>query len=168
MLWKSEQMRIGMINKEDGKMRRISRIMAIVITVVMMIGMIGTFTVDAASKNKVTWKIKKTKFGYVTKFYDNGKLNCTVRTKKKLPIRAFREDELADIDITGRYNKYIVVEFIEGKCINNDGDGITDTGYYISYKRLKNHKRGTRYQTFCIYDNSEYIDDIIGRIDHRR
>ena len=168
MLWKSGQVRIGMIKTEDEKMRRISRAMAIVITVVMMIGMIGTYTADAASKKAVTWKIKKTKSGYVTKFYDNEKLNCTVWTKKKLAIRAFREDELADIDLTGRYNKYIVVEFIEGKCINNDGDGVSDTGYYISYKRLKNHKKGTRYHTFCIYDNSKYIDDIIGRIDHRR
>lgn len=141
--------------------------MAVVMMMVVIFTSCG-FTADAASGKIITWKTKKIKSGYVTKFYDNGKLDCSVCTNKKLKVRMYREEELTESDLTGRYNKYIIVEVIDGTCINNKGDGITDTGYYISYKRLKSHKKGRKYTTYCIYDNSRYIDDVIGRFDKRR
>lgn len=145
-------------------MKRISRI---IIVALIMALIAGTITACAATKRDVTWKTKKTKSGYVTKFYDEGNYVCKIKTKKKLQVRMYREEELDAELVEGRNNKYILIEVIEGKCINNKGDGITDCGFYISYKRL-NFKKGRKYKTYCIYENNSYIDDVKARFDKRR
>lgn len=116
----------------------------------------------------MTWKTSKGKSGYVTKIYDDGKYQCKVVTKKKLSVKVVKSENLTYKKIVNRNNKYILVEKINGKCINKKGDGKTTDGYYISYKSVKNHKKGGKYTTYCIYDNNRYEDDIIARIDYRR
>lgn len=63
---------------------------------------------------------------------------------------------------------YITVD--QGICLDEFGNGMLyeyDSDFnYISYSRVKNAKAGDLIYTFCIMDpNSNYIDDIIVRID---
>lgn len=116
----------------------------------------------------ITWKTVKTDKGYVTKFYDNGKYKCRVRTTKKLKVRIIKSEKLNYEKLYGRYNKFILVEKVRGKCINRNGDGKTSDGYYISYKGVRGHRKGRKYTTYCIYANNQAEDDIIARVDYRR
>ena len=138
-------------------------IAAIAITLVIL-STAGTY----ASSGGITWKTSRSGHGYVTRFYDGGKYQCKVYTSRRLKVKVVESSKLTEHRLTGRYNKYILVERIKGKCINNSGDGRTSDGYYISYKRVKGHKAGRKYTTYAIYDNSRYVDDIIGRCDYRR
>lgn len=143
-------------------MKKISRIITVA---VILIFILGTITANAGSKS-LTWKTKKTKSGYVTKFYDDGHYTCQVKTKKRLKVKIRSEEDLSYDYVTGRKDKYILVEIIKGTCTNDKGDGITDGGYYISYKKLK-YKDGRRYKSYCIYENNNYCDDIKARFDKR-
>lgn len=118
----------------------------------------------AVSKSDFHWETKKVNGKYVTKFYQYNKCVCKIKTKNKIAVRMYREEELNYKDIVKRKNKYILVERIDGECLNDNGDGITSCGYYISYKNVK-HKKGLKYTTFCIYKNSKAIDDIKTRVD---
>lgn len=83
-------------------------------------------------------------------------------------IKVVRSEKLTARCLEHRQNKYIVVEVVKGKCLNNKGDGKTSDGYYISYKRVKGHKRGAKYTTYCVYANNNYVDDVAFRIDVKR
>ena len=145
-------------------MKKIVRIMALVVAIMVAVGAAGT----CEAKSGMVWKTSKAKHGYMTKFYDNGKLVCKVKTDRKLKVKVIKSENLNYNKAVGRYNKYILVEKINGKVVNKNLDGKTADGYYISYKGVKGAKKGNKYTTYCIYDNSEYVDDIIGRIDYRR
>ena len=54
---------------------------------------------------------------------------------------------------------------IKGKCTSNNGDGKTAGGYYIKYNGAK---KGDKFTTYAIYNDSKYIDDIAIRIDNGR
>ena len=162
MNWKNTDMMWRDSEREDGKMKRISRILTAAIIITLLL---GTIVASAGSKD-ITWKTKKTKNGYVTKFYDDGNYVCKVKSKRKLKVRMCREEELTYDYVTSRKNKFILVEVITGTCTNDQGDGITDCGYYISYKALK-YKEGRRYKSYCIYGNNNYCDDVIARFDKR-
>jgi len=143
------------------------KIMIVVMAMVVMIA--STCGCYASGKyDGMSWKISKTKGGYITKFYDNGKYNCKVFTKKKLKVKVIKEENVNYNLLVSRENNFILVEKIKGKCINKKGDGRDSLGYYISYKGVKGHKKGGKYTTYCVYDNNQYEDDIIGRMDYKR
>ena len=83
-------------------------------------------------------------------------------------IKVVRSERLTARCLEHRQNKYIVVEVIRGKCIDNKGNGKTSDGYYISYKRVKGHRRGAKYTTYCIYANNNEVDDVALRFDVKR
>ena len=83
-------------------------------------------------------------------------------------IKVVRSEKLTARCLEHRKNKYIVVEIVDGKCLNKKGDGRASDGYYISYRRVKGHKRGVKYRTYCVYANNNYIDDVAFRIDVKR
>ena len=83
-------------------------------------------------------------------------------------VKVVQSDKLTARCLEHRKDKYIVVEVIKGKCLDRKGNGRTSDGYYISYKRVKGHKRGVKYTTYCVYANNNYIDDVLFRFDVRR
>ena len=62
--------------------------------------------------------------------------------------------------------KYYVVEKITGTVTNSKGDGRDASGYYISYKRVKGVRAGSKVTSYFVYSRSNnYCDDIIARYD---
>lgn len=128
----------------------------------------NTDTIGIKSVNGFSYKqVKKSKKLYVTKFYDGKKLVGTIKTKRRVKVYVVSSEEIYPQFLWERKNNFIVVEVIKGKCINDEGDGETTDGYYISYKRVRGHEAGAVYTTYCIYANNNYEDDVLYRIDYR-
>ena len=66
-------------------------------------------------------------------------------------------------------NGKIIVEVIEGVCLDEEGNGkIIDAGEndYISYAGIEDVNPGDEVTTYCIYNpNTSYTDDVIERVD---
>lgn len=112
-------------------------------------------------------QVKKSKKFYVAEFYDGKKLVGTIKTKRRMKVYVVNSEEVYGQFLRERKNNFIVVEVIKGECVNDEGDGVTTDGYYISYKRVDGHEAGARYTTFCVYANNNYEDDVLYRIDYR-
>lgn len=145
--------------------KTIKKIAAVVVLAAVMI-VSAAGTVSAASP--FTYKTAKKGGAYVTRFYSAGKYVGKVKTSKHLKVRLIKSADITEKRLASRAGKYIVVEVIDGKCIANGGDGRTVGGDYISYKRVKGHKRGKRYTTYCVYGNNNSPDDIVIRADVKR
>lgn len=135
------------------------------ITLAIVIILLTISTVGVNADSSITWKTKKVSKGYVTTFKSNGKAVGKIRTSKKLPIKVVSEKKCTAKRISRRYGRYILVMKIKGKCIDNNGNGRTSGGYYISYKGAN---KGDKFTTYAIYENSKYIDDISIRADIKR
>ena len=90
--------------------------------------------------------------------YPKAKVYTTMQIDKKPTI------------LTKRKGKYTLIEITKGKCLNKKGDGrilnTTETYYnYISYRRVKGARKGSRITTYFVYDNSNEVDTIIERVD---
>lgn len=105
--------------------------------------------------------------GYVTRFYDGNKCVGKIRTNKRLAVKVIKSEKLTIRQLENRRGKYILVEVINGKCLDSRGNGKTSDGYYISYGNVNNHRKNAKYRTYCIYGNNNYIDDVIARADFR-
>ena len=137
----------------------------ITIIITLMIIIISTAGVNADSG--IASNTRKAGNGYVTTIRINGK-TARVKTTKRLKVKVINSKKLTTNKITRRAGKYILIEKINGKCINKRGDGRTADGYYISYKRVKGHRKGAKYTTYLIYADNAIEDDITARIDIRR
>lgn len=123
----------------------------------------AVLTGSVIDKKDVTWKTEKAeKSGYITHFYSNGKYNCSVKTTKKVKVYISENPK----NIVFRKNHYILVEKVKGECRNKKGDGKDRQGNYISYRNVKNFRKG-KYTTYLIYENDNSTDNVIGRIDCR-
>lgn len=137
----------------------------LIITILILLPFIvGAFTGVTYGATGLTHKA--TKAG--VKFYYGGDYVGKVKTSKRLAVKVVKSEKLTAHTLEHRKNKYVLVEVVKGKCVNDNGDGRTSDGYYISYKRVKGHKRGAKYTTYCIYANNNYIDDVAFRVDIRR
>lgn len=77
----------------------------------------------------------------------------------------YEYDDLTAEIIENRMGKWII-EVFYGTCVSEDGDGLSDDGYYISYRGVPGFSVGQRYRTFAVYDpTTNYIDDIMARFD---
>lgn len=104
----------------------------------------------------------------ITRFYYKGKCVGKIKTSKRLNVKIVKSEKLTANTLEHRKNNYVVVEVIKGKCLNGKGDGKTANGDYISYSRVKGHKRGIKYTTYCVYANNNSIDDVAFRFDVKR
>lgn len=87
-------------------------------------------------------------------------------------IKILQTDKVTNKVLTNRKDKYIVIEIIVGKVINNKKDGkilnTKDTYYnYISYNGIKGLKKGDKVLTICVFANNNYEDDIAFRFDKK-
>lgn len=136
---------------------------AIILTITLLIVFSSTAPAHAASG--ITWKTRKAGKGYITTFYDHGHAAGKIRTRKKLPVKILTEKKCTPGKINHRRGRYILVMRIKGKCTSNNGDGKTAGGYYIKYTGAK---KGDKFTTYAVYEDSKYIDDISIRIDIRK
>lgn len=137
--------------------------MMIVTTAVLFSTAVLTGSViDKKITKDITWKTEKAESGYITHFYNDGKYNCSVKTANKIPVYINKNPE----NIVFRKNEYILVEKVHGICTNLKGDGKDRQGNYISYRNVKNFRKG-KYTTYLIYENDNSTDNVIGRIDCR-
>lgn len=75
------------------------------------------------------------------------------------------EDFNALTPILENRNGKIIIEVIEGIVLDSEGNGIDTCGYYVKYDTEK-FSKGDRVQTVFIYNpDTNYIDDILYRID---
>lgn len=135
----------------------------IVIAMAMMI--FATSAVGVSADSGLTHKTTKASKGYVTRFYNGSKCVGKVRTAKRLKVKVVNEKKVTAKTLNSRRGRYILVEKINGKCINKKGDGRTSAGYYIRYK---NADKGDKFTTYAVYGDSKYIDDISIRVDIER
>ena len=142
------------------------RLTAIIIMLAIMITA-STGATFAASTG-IKYNTAKTSRGYVTKFYSDGRYVGKVTTAQRVPVKIVKSSKLTTKQLTRRRDKYILVETINGECIDNKGNGRTSAGHYISYKRIKGHRKGVKYTTFAVYGNNNSVDDITIRIDIKK
>ena len=142
------------------------RVIAVLVMAVMMLTALTVTSYGATEGFR--YKTSKAHKGYITRFYKGGACVGKVKTSKRLKVRVIKSSKLTKKALETRKNKCIVVEVIDGKCINGKGDGKTSNGYYINYGHVKGHKRGAKYTTYCVYGNSNYIDDVVIRADYRK
>ena len=136
------------------------------ITILVLVPfIIGAFTGVTYGASGVTHTTTKTGKAYITKIYVNGDFIGKVKTAKRLAVKVVKSEKLTAGTLEHRKGKYILVEVVKGKCLNAKGDGKTSDGYYISYSRVKGHKRGAKYTTYCVYADNNYIDDVAIRAD---
>ena len=135
------------------------------ITLAITLAIIFAATAGVNADSGITWKTRKAGKGYSTTIYSNGKAAGVVRTSKRLPVKILTSKKCTAGKVTKRHGKYILVEKINGKCINSKGDGKTSSGHYIKYRHAR---KGDKFTTYAVYADTKYIDDIAVRIDIRR
>ena len=92
--------------------------------------------------------------------------------KKYGKVKFISFNKLTDKELCNRAGKKkIIVDIMHGVCLNKKGDGRvlnTRKGYgnYISYRRLKHCRKGSRVTTYCVYEPwNNYVDGIWYRYD---
>ena len=144
-------------------MRRV--ITVIIAAAVLFAAMVTT---SYGASGNFDYKTRKAGKGYIARFYKNGDCIGKIKANKRLKVKVVKSGKLTAKKLKSRKGKYIVVEVINGKCLDSKGSGKTSDGYYISYKRVKGHGRGKNYTTYCIYGNNNSIDDVVIRVDFRK
>jgi hypothetical protein len=143
---------------------KIRRFVSLIIALIIFA--MSTTGAFASSAPSFTYKTSKVRKGYVTKFYINHHYtHSSIKTSKKLKIKIVKESKLTRKILTYRKNNYILIVKVNGRCIDNNGNGKTACGSYINYQDCENAVKGQRYITYCIYGNNNSIDDITNRID---
>lgn len=108
--------------------------------------------------NKGFVKVKLDSNGTATKKDD------VVLKVKRVKTRIYKTERLTRKVLIHRKGKATLVEEVDGIVLNSKGDGRDKCGYYISYKGLNVHK-GDKVKTFLIYEDNNYVDDIVYRFD---
>ena len=64
-------------------------------------------------------------------------------------------------------NGKVIVEVLHGVCLDDEGNGETQEGYYLSYRSVDGFSAGKHYVTYDVYNpGTNAIDDIIARFDY--
>ena len=141
--------------------------MAVVMAAIVVVTATGTASA-AQKQDHFSWKTKKAKHGYITRFYDGKKMVCKIKTRKKIKVKLKNFENITNKTVSKRKNKYLLVGMISGQCVNAEGRGETDDGYYISYRGVKGCKPYKCYHTYCVFANNNGEDDIICRVDYEQ
>lgn len=134
-------------------------------TIIIMVMIFAMSSVGVFADSGLTYRTAKANKGYVTKFYNDGHYVGKVKTAKRLVVKIVRDKNATEKVVNRRCGKYILVEKVNGKCINKRGDGRTTKGHYIKYK---NAHKGDKFTSYLVYEDSKYIDDISIRVDVKR
>lgn len=108
---------------------------------------------DAGAKKKVR--------KYIKDFLKRGKA-------RKFRVKFIKPNKLTYEKLVNRKkDKIIYVEVVTGYVLNDDFDGVSREGYYISYNGIDSSlKPGSCIRSYCVYNPfNTYEDDIIFRTD---
>ena len=141
-----------------------SVIVLFVVAVVLAIVAIHAYAMDNPAA-----KVSKSGKSYVTTIYNNNHILYHYRTSYKPTVKFARSNEISEEFLKNRVSDHIIyIEVITGVVIDNNKNGRSSDGYYISYKRTKGARKGYRYHTYAIYNPyTTYTDDVIDRFDNR-
>lgn len=142
------------------------RFITIVVLASVIVG--ASVVTSVGASNGFSYKTSKAGKGYVTRLYYGSECFGKVKTSKRLAVKVVKSEKLTAHRLEHRKDRYILVEVVKGKCLNSKGDGKTSDGYYISYSKVKGHKHGIKYTTYCVYANNNYVDDVAFRFDVKR
>lgn len=138
---------------------KIKKIVIIILCVLAINGNTYAKTVLKANRLTVTQGRYGTKVkwdGKVIRWYDfNGN------------VKLISERKLTERKLVTRKNRFLYIEKITGRVVNNRLDGKTTNGNYISYRCMKGkvHK-GDAIVTYCVYNPyTHWVDDIDERYD---
>ncbi len=138
---------------------KIKKIVIIILCVLAINGNTYAKTVLKANRLTVTQGKFGTKVkwdGKVIRWYDfNGN------------VKLISERKLTERKLVTRKNRFLYIEKITGRVVNNRLDGKTTNGNYISYRCMKGkvHK-GDAIVTYCVYNPyTHWVDDIDERYD---
>ena len=68
-------------------------------------------------------------------------------------------------EILENRNGKIIIEVIEATVLDDDGNACDDFGFYVKYDSGK-YEKGDRVQTAFVYNpETNYLDDILYRVD---
>jgi len=82
-------------------------------------------------------------------------------------VKLISERKLTERKLVSRKNRFLYIEKITGRVVNNYLDGRTTNGSYISYRCMKGkvHK-GDVIITYCVYNPyTHWVDDVDERYD---
>lgn len=151
-------------------MRGKGRAWFFLLVLVVIISMMDTSAASKARARETApkYKIQKTSKGYKTSFRSNGRVFYSVKTKVKPIVKFISTRKLTNHMILNRKQLTVIyVEIDNGTVLNRKKDGMDELGYYISYKRLKGVRKGSRVVSYFVYNpNNNYIDGIDGRCDY--
>ena len=135
---------------------KVARKIMIVVTMFIMILSVGTIPAEAAAKSPSV-KQCETVEKRIKKAYKHVKI--VKHTKNN-------DDRFWYVVEHRKGKKYYIVEKITGTVTNSKKDGKDANGYYISYKRVKGVKSGSKVTSYFVYSRgNNYCDDIIARYD---
>lgn len=136
----------------------------------LVLSMVDFADADTGRKvqTKPTYSIEKVAGKYKTTFRKNRKVFYSVKTKKKPVVKFVSTRKLTAEMLEHRKGKAIIyVEIDNGTVLNRKKDGIDEMGYYVSYRRVRGIRRGSKVLSYFVYDpNNNYIDGIEGRCDY--
>ena len=139
------------------------------ITLITMIVILST-TVSAKSATIISEKINRHTFKVersagVTMVKWNNKVYHRYDFKGK--VKMIPERKLTYNMRTHRKGKFLYIERIVGKVVDNKGNGITSNGNPIKYTRIKPYiHKGDVIITYCVYSPyTNWFDDIDDRFD---
>lgn len=141
----------------------------IVLIIIAIICMMD-FAEAAEPETKPTYETEKLNTGnYKTTFSQEGVVFYSVETGKR-PFVLFVDRKFLPNALIENRSKLglIIVERDIGVVLNEIGDGMDTSGYYLFYGgHVHGFQVGDVIETYCIYDpNNDYIDGIEGRCDY--
>ena len=131
--------------------------------IILLCGKADAKTVAKQKCNGYTIAVTQSKAG--TKVRWNNKVIRWYDFSGKVKI--ISEKKLTNKMLYRRKNRILYIERIVGKCINNNLDGITSCGSYISYRSQRGYvHKGDTVVTYCVYcPYTHWTDDIDERYD---
>ena len=112
-----------------------------------------------ASKNE--FEARKRVADYINRYLKRGKY-------KNFKVKFIKYKDLTYNKLTKRrLKKIIYVSIDDGFVMNENFDGLTTDGFYISYRRIDDTlRKGNHIRTYCVYNpRTAYFDDICFRTD---
>lgn len=130
---------------------------AVVLTCIL-IAFTATIAVTAEAKPRTPYDVKR------------AKVERSIKRKfKKVKFVASNRCNIAKVDkiiMHRKHKKYYVVETFNGMVVDSKLNGVTNSGYYISYKRVKGAKKYDEIVTYLVYRRGNNApDDVIARYD---
>lgn len=115
------------------------------------------------SAHPMSVKVNRCRTGYRATVYWRREKIAAYRFKRKPKVRFVKSAKLTEKMLTSRKGKTLYIEIIDGKQIDQRGNGITTGGYHPKYHGFC---KGDHIRSYCVYNPyTNHIDDVAERYD---